>query len=292
MAGYLSSMAFIIRYAEIGLKGKNRNIFENKLIRNIKKQLPGSIIIKHFGRFYLYNNQSSEDQTIKKLKTVFGIASFSPAVECEPDMQEIKEVVLKFVDDETAKKMIKTFRITVNRIEKKLKSSNELARELGAFVVENTGLNVSLKEFDLNVGVEVSDKIYIYKERMEGLGGLPVGSEGRVFGLLEDKNSATACFLAMKRGCEIMPVVFDEKGIKKMQIFVDNLQDFSPKKLHLECIDERNLKKQAEKNRIRAIIVNDQVDSIREDYNITTLRPLIGIAKNEIKEILELIEQN
>ncbi|MBW3012792.1 hypothetical protein KY340_01170 [Candidatus Woesearchaeota archaeon] len=282
-------MVFIIRYAEIGLKGKNRSFFENKLIKNIQLRVAGSIIVKHFGRFYLYNKQLGEEEISKALKTVFGIASFSPAIECEPDMGEIKEVVLKFVNDELANNKIKTFRITVNRIEKKLEGSNEVAREIGAFVVEKTGLKVSLNEYELNVGVEISDKIYLYKEKIEGLGGLPVGIEGNVFGLMENEDSAVACFLMMKRGCDLFPVVFDEKKAEKTKVLVEKLQSFSPKKMNLHVVDEKDLNEMADKYKVHAVIVNDRVDTIREDYSITTLRPLIGIAENEVKEILDII---
>lgn len=282
-------MVFIIRYAEIGLKGKNRSFFENKLIKNIQLRVAGSIIVKHFGRFYLYNKQLGEEEISKALKTVFGIASFSPAIECEPDMGEIKEVVLKFVNDELANNKIKSFRITVNRIEKKLEGSNEVAREIGAFVVEKTGLKVSLNEYELNVGVEISDKIYLYKEKIEGLGGLPVGIEGNVFGLMENEDSAVACFLMMKRGCDLFPVVFDEKKAEKTKVLVEKLQSFSPKKMNLYVVDEKDLNEMADKYKVHAVIVNDRVDTIREDYSIATLRPLIGIAENEVKEILDII---
>ncbi|MBW3017938.1 hypothetical protein KY325_02150, partial [Candidatus Woesearchaeota archaeon] len=184
---------------------------------------------------------------------------------------------------------IKSFRITVNRIEKKLEGSNEVAREIGAFVVEKTGLKVSLNEYELNVGVEISDKIYLYKEKIEGLGGRPVGREGNVFGLMENEDSAVACFLMMKRGCDLFPVVFDEKKAEKTKVLVEKLQSFSPKKMNLHVVDEKDLNEMADKYKVHAVIVNDRVDTIREDYSIATLRPLIGIAENEVKEILDII---
>jgi thiamine biosynthesis protein ThiI len=280
-----SFMAYIIRYAEIGLKGKNRVVFENKLIKNIKARLQGSIIIKHFGRFYMYNNQMDDDEIKNRLKTVFGIANFSKAIECEADMEDIKEVVLKFVEEEIKNRNAKTFRVTTNRIEKKLKGSLEMDKELGAFVVEKTGLKVSLKEHDLNIGVEISDKIYLYKEKIEGPGGLPVGTEGNVLGLIEDEDSMVACFLAMKRGCDLFPAIFDEVQKEKVQTFIDKLQFFSPRELKLHIITENNLDEVAEKYNLHAIIVNDRIESIRDEYSITTLRPLIGMAEAEIDEI-------
>jgi thiamine biosynthesis protein ThiI len=285
-----SFMAYIIRYAEIGLKGKNRVVFENKLIKNIKARLQGSIIIKHFGRFYMYNNQMDDDEIKNRLKTVFGIANFSKAIECEADMEDIKEVVLKFVEEEIKNRNAKTFRVTTNRIEKKLKGSLEMDKELGAFVVEKTGLKVSLKEHDLNIGVEISDKIYLYKEKIEGPGGLPVGTEGNVLGLIEDEDSMVACFLTMKRGCDLFPAIFDEVQKEKVQTFIDKLQFFSPRELKLHIITENNLDEVAEKYNLHAIIVNDRVESIRDEYSITTLRPLIGMAEAEIDEIKQFIE--
>ncbi|MBW2987708.1 hypothetical protein KY336_04110 [Candidatus Woesearchaeota archaeon] len=283
-------MAYIIRYAEIGLKGKNRIIFEKKLIKNIKARIPDSIVIKHFGRFYMYNNQMEDGEIKNRLKTVFGIANFSKAIECEADMEDIKEVVLKFVQEEIKNRNIKTFRVSTNRIEKKLKGSLEMDKELGAFVVEKTGLKVSLKEYDLNIGVEISDKIYLYKEKVEGPGGLPVGSEGKILGLLEDEDSMIACYLAMKRGCDLFPFVFDEMQKEKMQKFIDKLQFFSPVELKLHVILPEQLDEFAEKYDLHAIIVNDRIESIRDDYRIATLRPLIGISENEVKEIKQFIE--
>lgn len=188
----------IIRYGEIALKGKNRPVFENQLVANIKDCLQ-----KHGTEAYVRKDHSRlivDAPYIPALRRVFGIHSISPCTICNIDSiyEAVKEHIANF-SKETR------FRVSVQRVDKTIKgSSAEMEREIGAYVVEQTGAKVDLKGYDEEVGIELlSGKAYVFSERIAGPGGLPVGSQGRCTVIIEDKFSELAGLLVMKRGCAI-----------------------------------------------------------------------------------------
>ena len=253
---------YIIRYGEIGLKGLNRPFFENKLISNIKAVIDDKTakITKKPGRIII----ETENNISEQLKRVFGIVSFSIAERCEFDRLN------DFIIEKIKNKKFETFRITANRINKRFpKTSEDLAREIGAFVVEKLGKKVSLKEYDLNVQIEIIDSAYVFFDRVQCLGGLPVGVEGKSIVLLETKNGIEAAKRVMKRGCDIIPTSF-----KKINI--DEINDYLPVKKELIIIkDASEIDKIAVKQDARALVVEDFFDNLK-DYQtkLAVLRPL------------------
>ena len=195
----------IIRFAEIGLKGKNRAFFEKTLVNNIKACLDAhkieyKNITRPMGRVLI-----AADDPCKCLECVFGIASFSDAVGAGFNMEQIKKEALKLAKDLTPKK---SFRITCQRLDKRFPlTSQQFDIELGAFIQEKTNAKVKMKGFDLNIRAEIIDGfVYLFTEKIKGLGGLPVGVEGKVIVLLENEASLLAGLFMMKRGCHIIPV--------------------------------------------------------------------------------------
>ena len=139
--------AFVIKYAEIGVKGKNRYIFEDALVKQIKRVLSkcdGSFeISKTAGRVYVEAKDFDFDETVSALQTVFGITGICPAVSIErdgenhlPDVAGVCQAVVDFVDGVYPDKN-KTFKIKVRRVDKAYPlDSMEAAAEIGARVLD------------------------------------------------------------------------------------------------------------------------------------------------------------
>ena len=213
----------IIRYSEIGLKGNNRIVFEKKLIENIKDCLRKNNIkyekIQRLrGRIIIFT-----EQELNCLKYVFGVSSFSHALVLEPDINEIEKAVSKLAEN----KKFKTFRVSAQRLNKNFSlTSPEIERTIGSFVCEKLNKKVSLKNFDLEVGIEILDKAYVFTEKIKCFSGLPVGIEGKVVSLIENKSSLLASLLMMKRGCLIIPVSMKKTDINLIKKFA---YGFDPK---------------------------------------------------------------
>jgi thiamine biosynthesis protein ThiI len=211
-----ASWAVIVRYAEIFLKGQNRRFFEDKLVRGLRRalaDLPGSQVTRLHGRVLVVpGGGGSAQAAITRLQRVFGVASLSPA-----RLAEKEEGALGDAAVEVAERALGTysrtpsFRVRVQRADKRFPvASPELARRLGARVIERFKLPVDLEEAELVVGVEVGpERCFAFAESLPGPGGLPTGSAGPVTLLLSGGiDSPVAGWLAAKRGCEVSAVYF------------------------------------------------------------------------------------
>lgn len=203
----------IIRYGEISTKGKNRNLFIDKLRKSIKPLLrntPKAKIESSRDRMYILLNGEDGEEIIENLKGIFGIQSFSPAVKVEKDIDKMKEASLDLF-----KKIYtegQTFKITGKRSDKTFPlTSEDINQEFGAHLLINIeGLKVDVKNPDINLLIEVrSEAVYLSCETIHGAGGLPVGSGGKAMLMLSGGiDSPVAGYLAMKRGLEIEAVHF------------------------------------------------------------------------------------
>lgn len=276
----IGTEVIVVRYGELSLKGQNRGFFERQLVTNLKKTLQRYVLdstplIKHVrGRIFIYGLSPSHAHF---LQLVFGIVSYSPALEVSID--QIYSAMNPFLSN----KHFSTFRVSVDRLDKSLtKTSPEWERELGAYIVKEFNTKVSLKNFDLEVTVEFFDKkCYLFTERYPCLGGLPVGVGGRVAVLLENEASLAAAWLMLKRGCEI--ILFGKcHGL-------DVLQRYCPSELKYISSSDLNLLKTLD---VEAVVVNDTLNYIRKlDYEGLVLRPLIGYTDQEIHALLERIKE-
>lgn len=254
-------MHYIIRYGEIGLKGQNRGFFENKLIDNIRA-LCGDIKVNRLrGRVII----ESGDDISDKLKNVFGIVSFSIAEKV--DFSQLNEKVLESIKD----KKFEKFRVTVNRIDKSFPAkSNDLARDIGALVVDKFDKKVDLENYDLNIEIELLDTAYLFFEKIRCFGGLPVGTEGKVLLLIESEQGIEAAKRVMRRGCDVIPLAFGEFDISE-------LNSYSPEKKDLKIIKEiGDAEKIAVIEDAKALVVEDNFRDIKDyDVSIAVLRPLV-----------------
>ncbi|MCZ0754836.1 tRNA uracil 4-sulfurtransferase ThiI [Anoxybacillus sp. J5B_2022] len=235
----------LIRYGEMSTKGKNRNRFVVRLKRNIRKKLKAfpNINIEYMrDRMYILLNGEPHEEIMEQLKTVFGIQSFSLAMKCENDIEQIKATALAAVQRFSYEG--KTFKVSAKRIDKQFPiGSNGLNYELGSHILRNTNhLTVNVHEPDIDVRVEVrKDGTYVTCHDIPGAGGLPVGTSGKAMLMLSGGiDSPVAGYLAMKRGLEIEAVHFfsppftSERAKQKVIDLVKKLTRFGGKiRLHI-----------------------------------------------------------
>lgn len=204
----------VVHYAEIGLKGRNRPFFERVLARNVASRL-GSLglaqVERLSGRMLVHMHRPLDAGSwAERLHTVCGIAHFAPAYLAEPSMEAVQDAVLSRLPEVP----VDSFRIRARRDDKSFPlTSPQIQRQLGAAVQAQTGWPVRLKGADLVIDVEVlRDRVILSFGRMEGPGGLPVGASGRVGLLLSGGiDSPVAGYLALKRGCRVIPVHFHSR---------------------------------------------------------------------------------
>lgn len=208
--------AFLIKYAEIAIKGKNRYIFEDALvdqIRHVLKEVDGEFrVVKERGRIYVYaESEFDYDETVEALKRVFGIFGICPTVVLKDQGYEAlsKEVVSyvknMYGDRET------TFKMDVRRVKKSYPmTSMEMNAELGGDILDACpNMKVDVHEPDVLIHVELRDKIYLYSEVIPGPGGMPVGTNGKAMLLLSGGiDSPVAGYMIAKRGVKIDAVYF------------------------------------------------------------------------------------
>jgi adenylyl- and sulfurtransferase ThiI len=171
-----------------------------------KNNLKFSTVRRYSGRILI----ATENKCLC-LKNVFGISSFSPAIKVNLNIDEIKKESLKLYTKGS-------FRISAKRLNKKFNlTSEQLNKELGDFIIENQKAKVSLLKPDCNIAIEIMDFAYLFNERYECLGGLPVGVEGLVTLILDSKESLLAGILMMKRGCSLEIINEKNIDIKKLE---------------------------------------------------------------------------
>ncbi len=208
----LQYKAILVHWAEIALKGKNRPKFVDRLAGNIRQAmrgLPVAEIRKLPSRLWItaHGGEHFGDEAFARLRTVYGISSFSPVVRCGLDLEQMKETALKLAKNH----QYESFRISARRAFKDLPfRSQEVAGEIGAYVLEHIPAKVKMKGADLDIQVELLPQgAYFYTEKILGLQGLPVGVTGKVCTLLSGGiDSPVAAYRMMRRGCRVVLVHF------------------------------------------------------------------------------------
>lgn len=195
----------LIRYGELSLKGKNRRVFENILLENIRKNLESvehGPLTQTFGRIYLATNGNWRELA-ERLQSVFGIVSVSPVLKRDLDLDDIKAGAVAVVADTEGK----TFKVETRRSNKAFPlTSPEISKVIGGHVLANfPHLQVDVHNPDFVLNVEVRQEgALLYSQIIPCLGGLPAGSSGKGLLLLSGGiDSPVAGFLAMKRGVEV-----------------------------------------------------------------------------------------
>ncbi|EKE21983.1 MAG: hypothetical protein ACD_7C00086G0035 [uncultured bacterium] len=204
-------MIILCHYDEIALKGKNRDYFEKKLVENIDSRLRKEFGENNFwkvrklaGRIVveIKKDLEIEKEKLLILKEVFGIVNFSFALESAQDIEELKKTCGELLAD----KVFDSFRITASRADKNFPlTSQEINKEIGAFIWEKTKAQVKLKDAQTECFIELANRrAFVYVDKIQGAGGLPVGSGGRVLALLSGGiDSPVAAYYILKRGARV-----------------------------------------------------------------------------------------
>ncbi|NLZ81514.1 MAG: tRNA 4-thiouridine(8) synthase ThiI [Clostridiales bacterium] len=208
--------AFMIKYGEIGLKGKNRYLFEDALVKQIKyslKKVDGDFkVSKVTGRIYVDTiGVYDYEETISALKKVFGIVGICPMVQVEnKGFEDLTLKVLEYIDAVYPDKNT-TFKVHARRAMKNYPlNSLEINSELGGRILEAfPELKVDVHNPKINLYVEIREKINIYSEIISAVGGMPSGSSGKAMLLLSGGiDSPVAGWMIGKRGVEIEATYF------------------------------------------------------------------------------------
>jgi tRNA uracil 4-sulfurtransferase len=203
--------ALIVHYHEISLKRGNRPRFLRLLARNLEQATAdvGPVTVKRRpGRILMGLEGHSSPQVVRDRATrVCGVASVALAWRVPSTLEAMKAAIERVIDG----RQFPSFRISARRAFKTYpKTSVELNRELGAFVLQRATSRVDLRAPALNIHVEVlPDETFVYIDPVPGPGGLPVGSGGTVAALLSGGiDSPVAAWRMMKRGCRVVFVHF------------------------------------------------------------------------------------
>ena len=208
--------SFLIKYAEIGVKGKNRYLFEDALVKQIHhrlKNLEGNFsVTKEAGRIYAEAAEDFDyDEVIDALQHVFGIVGICPMVQIEDNgYEDLKAQVVKYIDDAYENKNF-TFKVVARRANKQYPVvSDQINRDLGEVILNafpETKVNVHTP--DVLLRVEVRHKINTFSETIPGPGGMPIGTAGRAMLLLSGGiDSPVAGWMIAKRGVTIDATYF------------------------------------------------------------------------------------
>lgn len=208
--------AFLIKYGEIGVKGKNRYLFEDALVRQIRyalKEVDGEFnVTKENGRIYATAVSDFDyDEAVAALKRVFGIIGICPVVQIEDNgFDDLAKHVVEYFDATYPDKNI-TFKVNARRARKNYPmDSMEINMELGGRLLDAfPELKVDVHKPEVLLQVEIRNKINIYSVEIQGPGGMPIGTAGKAMLLLSGGiDSPVAGYMIAKRGVQIEATYF------------------------------------------------------------------------------------
>ncbi len=205
----------LVRYGEIILKGLNRPVFEDALVRNIRHRL------RNVGKYKIYKSQATiyiepqegdeqTDRIHEKLKKIFGIVSIVVAYKTDKSMEGIYNIIPESIGDTL--KSAKTFKVEAKRSDKKFPlKSPQICEEVGGFILDNyPHLTVDVHNPEVVVHAEIrDDNAFVHTGREKGIGGMPVGTGGRAALLLSGGiDSPVAGYMIAKRGVALEAIHF------------------------------------------------------------------------------------
>ena len=208
--------AFLIKYAEIAIKGKNRYLFEDALVKQMRLALEpveGDFrVIKEQGRVYVLCPEEYDfDEAVEALQRVFGIVGISPVVIYEDQgFEQMGKDVVSYMKARYPE-FSGTFKVYTRRARKSYPiNSMEVSASLGGLILDAfPEASVDVHNPQLTLSVEIREKIYVYSETIPGPGGMPVGTNGKAMLLLSGGiDSPVAGYMIAKRGVKIDAVYF------------------------------------------------------------------------------------
>ena len=288
-AGHERGMGLLlVRYAEMGLKSPGvRRYFEKVLTHNMMAALARerleAFVESQYGRLFVTTDRPEE--TAATLRRVFGISSLSHVRECSSEVKDIRRLAL-----EVATPLLKdgsTFRVEARRNGVHPYTSMQLAAQAGEEIYEahkHRGVRVDLHHPDLVVYVEVRDRrAYVFSEYLDGPGGLPMGSQGKVVALIRDERDALAAWMVMRRGCRALFVVENEETMRILERW-----DPEPRKVSGPA------GKAVQANKAFGLVVGWSLDELQDNITLNTdvpvYHPLVGMGNEEVERRLKEIK--
>jgi len=208
----------IVRCGEVALKGMNKPYFERMLAERIHKRLKAAgygkaSVKRHEGLIFVrFDREWDTVQLAGEISKVFGVASISPAVESESNMEAIGVEAVSFMEKLCEERCVRTFKVEAKRADKQFPiKSPDIARQIGGYVLKGLKvLKVDVHNPDVRLFVDVRhDRSYIYADKVAGFGGLPLGTNGKGLVLLSGGiDSPVAAWMMAKRGMMIEAVHF------------------------------------------------------------------------------------
>ena len=221
----------LIKYGELTTKGENRDIFIDLLAKNIKNILKehNIKIIKNNVRMYI--ECDNIDSALKKLTKVFGIHGITKAYKIEKDKDVILAKALEIMKNKKG-----TFKVDTNRADKKFEiGSMEFNNIVGGHILKNTNLKVDVHNPDTTLHIEIrGEGVYIYTDVIKGIGGYPVGTQGKALLMLSGGiDSPVAGYLSLKRGIDIDCIYFEapphtsQNALEKVKTLASIINEYS-----------------------------------------------------------------
>ncbi|MFQ5474907.1 MAG: THUMP domain-containing protein, partial [Candidatus Nanoarchaeia archaeon] len=230
------------------------------------------------GRIFVRTEQV--EAAARLLQGVFGLVSVSPAVSVKlgaPDraLQAINDAAVNLLKG----KSFDSFRITTKRVNKDfMKTSNDVDIAVGAHIVDTLHKKVSLKRFDIELGIEIYEDALLFTGRFPCPGGIPVGMSGRVLCYIEKEDDLLAAWLMLKRGCEIVLA-----GNEVSLDFFSRYSDTPENMIRMENIEDLN--KISEEHRCKAIVLPYALEKIKAIKTASlVLYPLVTYTEEEMIE--------
>ena len=208
--------AFLVKYAEIGIKGKNRYLFEDALVRQIKyalKKCEGEFLVhKTQGRIFVdAESEFDYDEVVAHLQRVFGISGICPVVHVQDEgFEKLCETVIDYIA-KVYPDCNQTFKVAARRARKNYpKDSMTINMDMGEAILKAyPNMKVDVHHPDIMLNIEIREEIYIYSVILPGPGGMPVGTGGKGMLLLSGGiDSPVAGYMIAKRGVKIDAVYF------------------------------------------------------------------------------------
>ena len=281
--------SFLIKYAEIGIKGKNRHIFEEALVRQIKhalKPCEGNFAVhRTYGRVFVECLSDYDySEVTEALSRVFGISGICPIVETPVvPIEELRKAAADFMKEEYPEREA-TFKVHARRLNKEYPlDSMKVNEELGEAVLDACpNLTVDVHKPEIMLHVEIREKIYIYSTIIPGPGGLPVGVGGKAMLLLSGGiDSPVAGYMIAKRGVKLDAVYFNappytsERALQKVVDLASQVAAYTgPIWLHNINFTEIQL------------YIYEKCPQV---CTLPVFRPLIGFDKEEIVKVSKKI---
>jgi len=213
----------LVRYGELSLKAPYvRNSFESKLVANIRNALAfhniTSTINRDRGRMYV--RTAAISQSLNILSRTFGVTSFSPALETEANLDCIGVVAQNIASNNLSKDT--SFALRVTRTGNHPFSSQDVAIRIGDVLQRKTHATVNLNVPDVTIFIEIrNDNAYLFFEKIKGVSGMPLGTQGTVLAVIDDAYSLLAAWYLMHRGCNLLIFTAKETTLEEVTSFLN-----------------------------------------------------------------------